>query len=83
VLAPSGWTRTVYRLLLLAYPGEFRHRFGKDMQGDVDRLLQETGCWQTWYRIAADYVQSLRLLTYERVAPAPACALLPITEMVL
>jgi putative ABC transport system permease protein len=54
------WSRTLYRILLRAYPREFRDRFAHDLVTDFDALLASRGQATAWSRTAADLVRSLQ-----------------------
>ena len=53
------WSSAVYRLMLLAYPREFRERFARDMQSDVEDLARMRGAWCAWRRTLVDFMRSV------------------------
>jgi putative ABC transport system permease protein len=55
----SRWSDPLYRLLLRAYPAEFRQRFASDMAEDFAAMLRDLGGWRAWRRAAVDLVQSV------------------------
>jgi predicted permease len=52
-------SQALYRVLLRAYPREFRERFADDLQADFDELAARAGLRAAWSRTFADLARSL------------------------
>jgi hypothetical protein len=53
--------RAAYRLVIRAYPREFRQRFARDLEADFCEMLRTRGAAYTWRRTLGDLVHALPL----------------------
>jgi predicted permease len=58
-LRSPRWSEPLYRVLLRAYPREFRARFASDMAEDFAAMLRDWGRWRAWRLSAVDLAQSM------------------------
>ena len=62
------FSRSVYRLLLRAYPREFRERFGDDLQADFVEMIGAHGRGHAWRRVVADLFSAVPLTAADAMA---------------
>ena len=55
------FSRAAYRLLLRAYPREFRERFGDDLQADFVEMIDARGRGHAWRRVVSDLFSAVPL----------------------
>jgi putative ABC transport system permease protein len=53
------FSRVLFRLLVLAYPREFRARFGQDLEADFLQLADARGVAHAWRRALSDVVRAV------------------------
>jgi predicted permease len=63
-----GLSRAVYRLLLRAYPREFRERFGEDLQADFVEMLDARGRSHAWRRVVSDLFSAVPMTGADAMA---------------
>jgi putative ABC transport system permease protein len=61
-------SRTAYRLLLRAYPREFRERFARDLQADFVEMLEARGRRHAWRRAISDLLSAVPLTAADAMA---------------
>jgi len=61
-------SRAAYRLLLRAYPREFRRRFAPDLEADFYQMRRTRGALYAWRRALADLCSALPLTTSDAAA---------------
>ena len=61
-------SRTAYRLLLRAYPREFRERFAGDLQADFVEMLEARGRTHAWRRAISDLLSAVPLTAADAMA---------------
>jgi putative ABC transport system permease protein len=61
-------SRMLYRLLLRAYPREFRHRFAGDLLADFAEMIDTRGRAHAWRRAASDLVHAVPLTATDALA---------------
>jgi putative ABC transport system permease protein len=60
VIVSHRWSRALYRLLLRAYPREFRCHFRADLEADFAQLLAARGRYAAWRRVICDWMASVQ-----------------------
>ena len=58
----------VYRLLLRAYPRQFRERFASDLQADFVEMLEARGRTHAWRRAISDLLSAVPLTAADAMA---------------
>jgi putative ABC transport system permease protein len=61
-------SRAAYRLLLRVYPGEFRDRFGGDLEADFLEMRRTRGALYAWRRTLGDLLYALPRTTSDAAA---------------
>ena len=61
-------SRAAYRLLLRAYPREFRERFAEDLQADFVEMLDARGLGHAWRRVVADLFSAVPMTGADAMA---------------
>jgi putative ABC transport system permease protein len=67
-MAADRCSRTVYRLLLRAYPRDFRERFASDMERDFEDMSRSHGAAFAWRRAIADLFRAVPLVASDSAA---------------
>jgi putative ABC transport system permease protein len=60
--------RGAYRLLVRAYPREFRERFQRDLERDFVELLHRVGVVGAWRRVISDVFRAVPITTSDAMA---------------